>query len=412
MSARPTGDRGRKRRVRVRLRTRPRHARRAGDAGRAGPAMRPPAAVQAGALTGRLPYLASARDLAVAGIDPRRRVGGDARPRPAELITIQPANGARPCRRPSSIWCGRPACGRRGRPSRARAGRRRTRTQPAWSGCDRRSPAGPRRGRDRRRPDRHRDRGRARLACTGSRSSSATNGRWSGSTLASRRRRSRCSGASVSASSAAPCSSRSERRPAVAGRFGSQAARRWWLTSSSTRPASPARCRRRSAAAPTPRRTSAWPCPGTTGSGCAATLPGYPHPRYGPINVPHWDTARAAGRHVAAAILGSTAPFQREPYWFSDIGPLRIQHARLRERGPQWQQRDGLTTGLDGRRPPVLRAADERATPARRRQAGCWPPHEPPQPKEHDDGCSPDHRPRPVHRLRRVRRRGRRGRRR
>ena len=59
----------------------------------------------------------------------------------------------------------------------------------------------------------------------------------------------------------------------------------------------------------------------------------FPHPRFGRIAIPHWDHALWSGRHVAEAILGSAAPYVREPYFFSDIGPLRIQQVGARRRG-------------------------------------------------------------------------------
>ncbi len=51
----------------------------------------------------------------------------------------------------------------------------------------------------------------------------------------------------------------------------------------------------------------------------------FPHPRWGRIAIPHWDHALWSGRHVADSILGSPEPYVREPYFFSDIGRLRIQ---------------------------------------------------------------------------------------
>ena len=51
----------------------------------------------------------------------------------------------------------------------------------------------------------------------------------------------------------------------------------------------------------------------------------FPHPRWGRIAIPHWDHARWSGRHVADSILGSSEPYVREPYFFSDIGRLRVQ---------------------------------------------------------------------------------------
>jgi 3-phenylpropionate/trans-cinnamate dioxygenase ferredoxin reductase subunit len=77
----------------------------------------------------------------------------------------------------------------------------------------------------------------------------------------------------------------------------------------------------------------------------------YPHPRYGRIAVPHWDNARAGGAHAAAAALGASEPYVRNPYWFSDIGPLRIQQIGLAPAACEWSEHDDLHVGhgSDGR---------------------------------------------------------------
>jgi 3-phenylpropionate/trans-cinnamate dioxygenase ferredoxin reductase component len=73
----------------------------------------------------------------------------------------------------------------------------------------------------------------------------------------------------------------------------------------------------------------------------------FPHPRHGAICVPHHDHARASGAHAAAAALGSRAAYVREPYWFSDIGPLRMQQVGLAEAACEWADVDGMQVGLD-----------------------------------------------------------------
>jgi 3-phenylpropionate/trans-cinnamate dioxygenase ferredoxin reductase component len=73
----------------------------------------------------------------------------------------------------------------------------------------------------------------------------------------------------------------------------------------------------------------------------------FPHPRYGRISIPHWDNARAGGRHVAEAVIGRAAAYGREPYWFSDIGSLRIQQVGLAAAACEWSTRDGLHVGSD-----------------------------------------------------------------
>ena len=73
----------------------------------------------------------------------------------------------------------------------------------------------------------------------------------------------------------------------------------------------------------------------------------FPHPRWGRIGIPHWDHALWSGRHVAESILGSTAPYVREPYFFSDIGRLRIQQVGVVDTAVEWQADDGLVVGRD-----------------------------------------------------------------
>jgi 3-phenylpropionate/trans-cinnamate dioxygenase ferredoxin reductase component len=74
----------------------------------------------------------------------------------------------------------------------------------------------------------------------------------------------------------------------------------------------------------------------------------FPHPRWGRIAIPHWDHALWSGRHAAESILGSTEPYVREPYFFSDIGPLRIQQVGLADQAVEWDKDDeGLIVGRD-----------------------------------------------------------------
>ncbi len=73
----------------------------------------------------------------------------------------------------------------------------------------------------------------------------------------------------------------------------------------------------------------------------------FPHPRWGRIGIPHWDHAFWSGRHVAESILGSTEPYVRDPYFFSDIGPLRIQQVGLADAAVEWHEEDGLLVGRD-----------------------------------------------------------------
>jgi 3-phenylpropionate/trans-cinnamate dioxygenase ferredoxin reductase subunit len=73
----------------------------------------------------------------------------------------------------------------------------------------------------------------------------------------------------------------------------------------------------------------------------------FPHPRWGRIGIPHWDHALWSGRHVADSIMGANAAYVREPYFFSDIGPLRIQQVGLADAAVEWRQEDGLVVGRD-----------------------------------------------------------------
>ena len=41
------------------------------------------------------------------------------------------------------------------------------------------------------------------------------------------------------------------------------------------------------------------------------------------------------------------APYVREPYFFSDIGRLRVQQVRVADTAVDWQEDDGLVVGRD-----------------------------------------------------------------
>ena len=79
----------------------------------------------------------------------------------------------------------------------------------------------------------------------------------------------------------------------------------------------------------------------------------FPHPRWGRIGIPHWEHALWSGRHVADSILGSTAAYVREPYFFSDIGPLRIQQVGVADAAVEWHEDDGLVVGRDANGAPA-----------------------------------------------------------
>ncbi len=79
----------------------------------------------------------------------------------------------------------------------------------------------------------------------------------------------------------------------------------------------------------------------------------FPHPRWGRLAIPHWDNALWSGRHVAESILGSTEPYVREPYFFSDIGPLRIQQVGVAGQAVEWDEGDQLVVGRDSAGAPA-----------------------------------------------------------
>jgi NADPH-dependent 2,4-dienoyl-CoA reductase/sulfur reductase-like enzyme len=73
----------------------------------------------------------------------------------------------------------------------------------------------------------------------------------------------------------------------------------------------------------------------------------FPHPRHGTLAIPHWDHAMASGRHVAEAITDHPSPYGREPYWFSDIGRVRIQVVGHEPAVSEWRRVDELLLGVD-----------------------------------------------------------------
>jgi 3-phenylpropionate/trans-cinnamate dioxygenase ferredoxin reductase subunit len=50
------------------------------------------------------------------------------------------------------------------------------------------------------------------------------------------------------------------------------------------------------------------------------------HPRHGPLRVEHWDSAIHQGRHAARSMLGDDAPYEREPYFFTDQYDLGMEY--------------------------------------------------------------------------------------
>ncbi|MSO94725.1 MAG: FAD-dependent oxidoreductase [Thermoleophilia bacterium] len=78
-----------------------------------------------------------------------------------------------------------------------------------------------------------------------------------------------------------------------------------------------------------------------------------PHTRFGPMRFPHWDAAIGTGEHVADAIAGTTALYDRLPYWWSDIGPRRLAEVGFAGAVESWVEEDGLHVGRDGGGAPV-----------------------------------------------------------
>jgi len=73
----------------------------------------------------------------------------------------------------------------------------------------------------------------------------------------------------------------------------------------------------------------------------------FPHPRYGRLAIPHWDHALHSGRQAADSVLDIGEAYHRDPYFFSDIGPLRIQQVGLAADAVEWRDDDGLLIGRD-----------------------------------------------------------------
>jgi 3-phenylpropionate/trans-cinnamate dioxygenase ferredoxin reductase subunit len=78
-----------------------------------------------------------------------------------------------------------------------------------------------------------------------------------------------------------------------------------------------------------------------------------PHARFGPMRFPHWDAAIGTGEHVADTIAGSGGPYERLPYWWSDIGPRRLAEVGFAGAVADWAEEDGLHVGRDTSGEPV-----------------------------------------------------------
>jgi 3-phenylpropionate/trans-cinnamate dioxygenase ferredoxin reductase subunit len=72
-----------------------------------------------------------------------------------------------------------------------------------------------------------------------------------------------------------------------------------------------------------------------------------PHARFGPMRFPHWDAAIGTGEQAADAIAGQAGPYERLPYWWSDIGPRRLAEVGFAEAAATWAKEEGLHVGRD-----------------------------------------------------------------
>ncbi|MEO5633544.1 NAD(P)/FAD-dependent oxidoreductase [Gaiella sp.] len=78
-----------------------------------------------------------------------------------------------------------------------------------------------------------------------------------------------------------------------------------------------------------------------------------PHARFGAMRFPHWDAAIGTGEHVADSIAGNGGPYERLPYWWSDIGPRRLAEVGFAEAASTWAEEDGLHVGRNTSGEPV-----------------------------------------------------------
>ena len=78
-----------------------------------------------------------------------------------------------------------------------------------------------------------------------------------------------------------------------------------------------------------------------------------PHARFGPMRFPHWDAAIGTGEQAAASIAGNVGPYDRLPYWWSDIGRRRLAEVGFAGATTNWAEEDGLRVGRDAAGDPV-----------------------------------------------------------
>ncbi len=78
-----------------------------------------------------------------------------------------------------------------------------------------------------------------------------------------------------------------------------------------------------------------------------------PHARFGRLWFPHWDGAIGTGEQAAAAVAGVAGSYDRLPYWWSDVGPLRLAEVGWADAAVEWRAEDGLHVGRDADGEPV-----------------------------------------------------------
>jgi NADPH-dependent 2,4-dienoyl-CoA reductase/sulfur reductase-like enzyme len=71
--------------------------------------------------------------------------------------------------------------------------------------------------------------------------------------------------------------------------------------------------------------------------------------RFGRVRFPHWDAALGMADRAADAIAGAwtDGPFDRMPYWWSDIGPRMIAEVGVAAHAVEWSVEDDLHVGRD-----------------------------------------------------------------
>ncbi len=72
-----------------------------------------------------------------------------------------------------------------------------------------------------------------------------------------------------------------------------------------------------------------------------------PHVRFGSIRFPQWDAAIGTGEHAADVIAGVAGEYERLPYWWTDIGQLRVAEVGVAALVSEWRVESDLHVGRD-----------------------------------------------------------------